>query len=80
MTAPAAESGNRSYRVKAYRGTRNWHRRIADYARIVTDGEGKPPAREQAETLRQELAARSQRQGLGWTHIDIQPTNQEQPS
>lgn len=66
-----------AYQVAAYRGARNWHRRIADYRQVVSDGEGKPAAREQAETLRQELAARSQRQGLGWTHIDIQPTNQE---
>jgi hypothetical protein len=62
-----------AYRVVAYRGIRNWHLKIADYGQIVSDGEGKPPAREQAEALREELATRSLRQGLGWTHIDIQP-------
>lgn len=62
-----------SYEVAAYRGRRNWHLKIADYRKTVSDGEGKPPAREQAEALRTELADRSQRNQYGWTHIDIQP-------
>ena len=62
-----------SYQVAAYRGNRNWYLKIADYRKTVSDGEGKPPAREQAEALREELAARSLRNRHGWTHIDIQP-------
>ncbi|MGY0062880.1 hypothetical protein ACWY4P_41145 [Streptomyces sp. LZ34] len=61
-----------AYRVAAYRGNRNWHLKIADYSRTVSDEEGKPPAREQAEALREKLATRSLRRGFGWTHIDIQ--------
>jgi hypothetical protein len=66
-----------SYRVAAYRGKRNWHLKIADYSKTVSDGEGKPPAREQAEALRTELAERSHRNRFGWTHIDIQPKVEE---
>lgn len=61
-----------AFKVAAYRGNRNWYRRIADYGQIVRDGDDRPPAREQAEALRQELAERSCRNRLGWTHIDIQ--------
>jgi len=61
-----------SYRVAAYRGKRNWYLKIADYSQTVSDGEGKPPAREQAEALRTELIERSHRNRFGWTHIDIQ--------
>lgn len=68
-----------SYRVAAYRGNRNWHLKIADYSQTVSDGEGQPPAREQAETLRKELADRSLRNQHGWTHIDIQPASQLDP-
>jgi hypothetical protein len=66
-----------SYRVAAYRGKRNWYLKIADYSKTVSDGEGKSPAREQAEALRAELAERSHRNRFGWTHIDIQPENEE---
>jgi hypothetical protein len=66
-----------SYRVAAYRGKRNWHLKIADYSQTVSDSEGKPPAREQAEALRTELAERSHRNRFGWTHIDIQPKAEE---
>lgn len=62
-----------AYEVTAYRGKRNWYLKIADYRETVRDGEGKPPAREQAEALRVELAERSHRNRFGWTHIDIQP-------
>ena len=65
------------YRVAAYRGNRNWHLRIADYAQTVSDGEGKPPAREQAEALARELLERSRRNRHGWTRIDIQPAPEE---
>lgn len=68
-----------AYEVIAYRGKRNWHLKIADYRRTVRDGEGKPPAREQAEKLRQELADRSHRNRFGWTHIDIQLKNEDGP-
>lgn len=74
MQGHAEACGSRvsSYRVTAYRGSRNWHLKIADYSQTVSDGEGEPPAREQAEALREELATRSLRRGFGWTHIDIQ--------
>ncbi|MFM9589930.1 hypothetical protein ACKI1J_14595 [Streptomyces scabiei] len=62
-----------AYEVTAYRGRRNWHLKIADYRKSVSDGDGKPPAREQAEALREELATRSLRNRFGWTHIDIKP-------
>lgn len=62
-----------AYEVVAYRGNRNWHLKIADYRKTVRDGGGKPPAHEQAEALRKELAERSHRNRFGWTHIDIQP-------
>lgn len=63
-----------AYEVVAYRGTRNYRLRIADYRKTVSDSDGKPPAREQAEALRTELAERSLKNRFGWTHIDIQPT------
>lgn len=66
-----------SYRVAAYRGNRNWHLKIADYSQTVSDGEGKPPAREQAEALARELLDRSHRNRFGWTRIDIQPKSEE---
>ncbi|MEV4783956.1 hypothetical protein AB0K53_00630 [Streptomyces tuirus] len=66
-----------AYEVVAYRGNRNWHLKIADYRKTVRDGEGKPPAREQAEKLRGELADRSHRNRFGWTHIDIQLKNED---
>lgn len=65
------------FKVTAYRGNRNWHLRIGDYSKIVRDREGTPPAREQAEALRRELAERSHRNRLGWTRIDIQPVAEE---
>ena len=61
-----------AYEVIAYRGARNWHLKRPDYRKTVRDGDGKPPAREQAEAVRKELAVRSHRNRLGWTHIDIQ--------
>ena len=61
-----------AYRVAAYRGNRNWYLKIADYSQTVSDGEGKPPAREQAEAIAQELLERSARNRYGWTRIDIQ--------
>lgn len=67
------------FNVSAYRGKRNWHLKIRDYSRTVRDGEGLPPACEQAEALRRELAERSHRQRLGWTHIDVQPVVEEAP-
>lgn len=66
-----------AYEVVAYRGNRNWHLKIADYRKTVRDGEGKPPAREQAEALHRELLKRSHRNRFGWTHIDIQPKAEE---
>ncbi|BBC35257.1 hypothetical protein SGFS_065510 [Streptomyces graminofaciens] len=66
-----------AFNVTAYRGNRNWHLRIGDYSKTVRDGEGLPPAREQAEALRRELAERSHRNRLGWTHIGIQPVAEE---
>lgn len=66
-----------AYRVAAYRGKRNWYLKIADYSKTVSDDEGKPPAREQAEALRAELIERSLRNRYGWTHIDIQPKIEE---
>lgn len=66
-----------AYEVIAYRGNRNWHLKIADYRKTVRDAEGEPPAREQAEALREELATRSLRNRHGWTHIDIQPKHEE---
>lgn len=68
-----------AYEVTAYRGKRNWYLKIADYRKTVRDGEGKPPAQEQAESLRVELAERSHRNRFGWTHIDIQPKNEDAP-
>lgn len=68
-----------TYEVVAYRGKRNWHLKIADYRQTVRDGEGKPPAHEQAEKLRRELADRSHRNRFGWTHIDIQPKSEAAP-
>jgi DNA invertase Pin-like site-specific DNA recombinase len=65
------------YEVVAYRGNRNWHLKIADYRKTVRDAPGKPPAREQAEALRAELADRSHRNRFGWTHIDIQSKNED---
>lgn len=61
-----------AFKVTAYRGNRNWHLRQGDYGKIVRDREGQPPAREQADALRRELAERSHRNRFGWTHIDIQ--------
>jgi hypothetical protein len=46
--------------------------KVPDYRKMVRDEDGKPPARGRAEALRRELAERSNRQRLGWTHIDIQ--------
>lgn len=66
-----------AYEVVAYCGNRNWHLKIADYRKTVRDGEGKPPAREQAQALRKELAERSHRNRFGWTHIDIHPKREE---
>lgn len=66
-----------AFKVMAYRGNRNWHLRRGDYGQTVRDSDGLPPAREQAEALRQELVERSHRQRLGWTHIDIQPVAEE---
>ncbi|MFI0822308.1 hypothetical protein ACH4TX_41955 [Streptomyces sp. NPDC021098] len=60
-----------AYEVIAYRGTRNFHLKRPDYRKTVRDDDGKPPAREQAEAVRNELAERSHRDRLGWTHIDI---------
>ncbi|MBL3664506.1 hypothetical protein JL475_00400 [Streptomyces sp. M2CJ-2] len=71
------EEATAAYEVAAYRGTRNWHLKIADYRKTVSDGEGKPPAREQAEALRRDLAEQSSRSRLGWTHIDIQARPRE---
>lgn len=68
-----------TYEVVAYRGKRNWHLKIADYRKTVRDGEGKPPAREQAEALRTELIERSHRNRFGWTHIDVQSVAEEAP-
>lgn len=66
-----------AFKVTAYRGNRNWYLKLGDYSKTVRDGEGLPPAREQAEALRQELAERSSRNRLGWTRIDIQPVAEE---
>lgn len=68
-----------AYKVAAYRGKRNWYLKIADYSQTVRDAEGKPPAREQAEALRRELAERSHRNKFGWTHIDVQSVTEEAP-
>ncbi|MHB9857648.1 hypothetical protein [Streptomyces sp. YIM S03343] len=65
------------FKVTAYRGARNWHLKIGDYSRTVRDGDGLPPAREQADALRVELAERSSRYRSGWTHIDVQPVVEE---
>ena len=68
-----------AFKVSAYRGKRNWYLKICDYSKTVRDGDGMPPAREQAEALRRELGERSHRNRLGWTHIDIQPVAEEAP-
>jgi hypothetical protein len=64
-----------AYEVAAYRGNRNWYRKIADYRQTVRDEDGKPPARERADSLARELLERSHRNRFGWTRtrIDIQP-------
>jgi hypothetical protein len=67
----------RAFKVTAYRGNRSWHLRRGDYSQTVRDGDGLPPAREQAEALRRELAERSHRNRFGWTHIDVQPAIEE---
>lgn len=69
-----------AYEIIAYRGNRNFYLKRSDYRRTVSDGEGKPPAREQADALREELAMRSLRNRYGWTHIDIQLKEQEEQS
>lgn len=66
-----------AYKVVAYRGKRSFHLRQPDYSKTVCEEPGQPPARERAETLRRELAERSHRHRLGWTHIDIQPATKE---
>ena len=58
--------------VRAFRGSRG------DYAKVVRDEPGQPPAMERAEALRRELAEKSHRNRLGWTHITITP-HEEQP-
>lgn len=68
-----------TYEVTVYRGKRNWYLKIADYSKTISDEEGKPPACEQAEALRVELAERSHRNRFGWTHIDIQVVQPEGP-
>ncbi|MGW7617447.1 hypothetical protein ACWGLG_16575 [Streptomyces antimycoticus] len=67
-----------AYEVIAYRGNRNFHLKRPDYRKTVRDGEGKPPAREQAEALRGELLERSHRNRFGWTRIDIELKEQEE--
>lgn len=66
-----------AFKVSAYRGRRNWYRKICDYSQTVSDGPDKSPAREQAEALRRELAERSHRNRFGWTHIDVQAVADE---
>jgi hypothetical protein len=66
-----------AFKVTAYRGNRNWHLRRGDYSRTVRDGEGMPPAREQADALSRELVERSHRNRFGWTRIDIQSVSEE---
>jgi hypothetical protein len=62
-----------AYKVFAYSGKRSFHLRQPSYSKTVHEEPGRPPARERAEAVRRELAERSHRQRLGWTHIDIQP-------
>ena len=64
--------------VRAFRGSRNYHLGRGDYAKVVRDEPGQPPAMERAEALRRELAEKSHRNRLGWTHITIAP-HEEQP-
>lgn len=59
------------YIVRAYRGDRNWYRRIADYAKVVAEQPGQPPAFERAKDLRRELSERASRNG--WTRITVEP-------
>lgn len=66
-----------AYEVVAYSGKRSFHLRQPSYSKTVHEEPGQPPARERAETVRRELAERSHRQRLGWTHIDIQPVVEE---
>lgn len=63
-------------KVVAYSGKRSFHLRRPDYGQIIYEEPGQAPARERAETLRRELAERSHRNRLGWTHIDIQPATE----
>jgi hypothetical protein len=63
--------------VRAFRGRRNFHLGIGDYAKVVRDEPGQPPAMERAEALRRELAEKSHRSRLGWTHITITPMTED---
>ena len=66
-----------AYVVCAYSSRRNYLLNRGDYMKTIREEPGKAPAKERAETLRQELAQRSQRHKLGWTHITCRPTSEE---
>ena len=66
-----------AYEVVAYSGKRSFYLRRPDYSKTIYEEPGRPPARERAEAMRRELAERSHRHRLGWTHIDIQPAMEE---
>ncbi|MFW3474430.1 hypothetical protein ACN24M_24520 [Streptomyces microflavus] len=59
--------------VRAFRGRRAYYRGQSDYVRTLRDQPDLAPVRERAEALRTELAERSHRSHLGWTHITITP-------
>ena len=65
-----------AYRVTCFRGRRNFYRGIGDYSKTVRDGEGKPPAIEQAEALRRKLADSR----APWSHITITPLPDREPA
>lgn len=60
--------------VRAFRGRRAYYLGQSDYSKTLQDEPGQPPIRDRAEALRRELAERSHRSRLGWTHITITPT------
>ena len=59
--------------VRAYHGRRAYYRGQCDYSETVREEPDMAPVRDRAEALRQELAERSGRSRLGWTHITITP-------
>lgn len=65
-----------AYLVRAYRGRRAFYRSQGDYSKVVRDEPGQAPAMERAEALRRELAEKSHRSRLGWTHITITPISE----